>query len=640
MGEIIALRDARSAKPVPVRVTGLYLPRDPASPYWGLNLIGASGVASVGGFTTYGPLIVSPAAFGHALTGTAASWVAIPVTARIPEGDLDAVAARVRAQQQALQNPAGPLGGLRVTTSLPAVLRGVASDLVVSRSLIGIGALELFILGGAALAAAARLLAGRREAELALLAARGGARWQLARIGAAEALLLAGLAAIAGTAAGGPLAWLLARGGPLRAAGPRISDTPPSVWLALVAGAVAATAIALIPVLRPELPGLARVRRGRRALISRFARVGADVTLIAIAALAVWQIREYSAVARSAQGHAGRRPRPRSGARARAGGGHGRPAPAAAARRARGRAGSPAPPQGARGAGHLAVQPPPAPPGGPRAPGRARRGHRNAGAVPAPDLGRVRAGSSRLPGGRAGPGGHPAPGLARAGTSDHGRAGGARRNAGGTHPRRPGRTGPRGGREPGGTHNSAACRSRRRAGPRAVRPDHPTHPAWLPASRPRRTVHHDGEPGPGIAPPRSGTGHRLGAGCRRRYLFAAGRAAPGGRAPAPASGQPRAGRHRPGAAAGRHGELHPAVPAIQSGRGIHARGNRRRPQSHHTRNHHTRNQPHPEPPHPEPPHPEPPHPEPPHPEPPHPARRPSPAPNSAAGRPPRHRPSW
>jgi hypothetical protein len=305
VGGIIALRDARSARPVPVKVTGLYLPHDPASPYWGLNLIGPSGVASVGGFTTYGPLVVSPAAFGHALTGTAASWVAIPDTARIPEGDLDAVAARVRAQQLALQNPAGPLGGLRVTTSLPAVLRGVASDLVVSRSLIGIGALELFILGGAALAAAARLLAGRREAELALLAARGGARWQLARIGAAEALLLTGLAAIAGTAAGGPLAWVLARGGPLRAAGPRISDTPPIVWLALVAGAVAATAIALIPVLRPELPGLARVRRGRRALISRFARAGADVTLIAVAALAVWQIREYSVVARSAQGTLG-----------------------------------------------------------------------------------------------------------------------------------------------------------------------------------------------------------------------------------------------------------------------------------------------------------------------------------------------
>jgi hypothetical protein len=304
-GDIIPLRDARSGRPVPVRVTGLYLPRDPASPYWRLDTIGASGAASLGGFTTYGPLTVSPDAFRQALTVAGASWVVLPDTARIPQGDLGAVAGRVQAGQQALQNPAGPLGGLRVSTSLPAVLRGVASDLVVARSLILIGALELFILGGAALTAAARLLAGRREAELSLLAARGGARWQLARFGAAEALLLAALAAVAGTAAGGPLAWLLARGGPLRAAGPRISSTPAGVWLALVAGAVLATAIALVPVLRPELPGLARVRRGRRAVISKLARAGADVALIALAALAVWQLREYSAVARSAQGTLG-----------------------------------------------------------------------------------------------------------------------------------------------------------------------------------------------------------------------------------------------------------------------------------------------------------------------------------------------
>jgi hypothetical protein len=309
-GQVLTVRDARSAKPVRIRVTGLYVPRDPASPYWGLDTIGASGVVSLGGFTTYGPLSVSPGAFHsapgqRALLQTAASWVVIPDTARIPEGGLGAVAAGVQAQQRALQNPAGPLGGLRVSTSLPAVLRGVASDLVVARSLILIGALELLILGGAALIAAARLLAERREAELSLLAARGGARWQLARNGAAEALILAALAAVAGTAAGGPLAWLLARGSPLSPPGQRVSSTPAIVWLVLVAGAVLATGIALIPVLRPQLPGLARVRRGRGAVISRVARAGADVALIALAALAVWQLREYSTVARSAQGTLG-----------------------------------------------------------------------------------------------------------------------------------------------------------------------------------------------------------------------------------------------------------------------------------------------------------------------------------------------
>ena len=589
VGGIIALRDARSARPVPVRVTGLYLPHDPASPYWGLNLIGPSGVASVGGFTTYGPLIVSPAAFGHALTSTAASWVAIPDTARIPEGDLDAVAARVRAQQLALQNPAGPLGGLRVTTSLPAVLRGVASDLVVSRSLIGIGALELFILGGAALAAAARLLAGRREAELALLAARGGARWQLAGIGAAEALLLAGLAAIAGTAAGGPLAWVLARGGPLRAAGPRISGTPPIVWLALVAGAVAATAIALIPVLRPELPGLARVRRGRRALMSRFARVGADVTLIALAALAVWQIREYSVVARSAQGTLGVDPVLVLA-----------PALALAAGTAvllrllplAARVAERAAPRRRKVPGALAIWQ------------FSRRPLRQAGPALLVVLA-VATGTLALSQHQTWVGSAQAQASFRAGAQVR------------VDTQLPA--------SPAQAHAITAAPGVRAAMPVARIPEDlaaqalavdasqgartallpatlaagPARalfariaPRTLPGSRlPGREGRFDpdGEPGPGIAPARSGPGHRLGAGRRRRYVFAAGRATPGGWATAPAPGQPWPRRHRPGAVAGRRGELHPAVPAIHPGRGVHARRNRRRTPSHHTRNHQTRN---------------------------------------------------
>jgi hypothetical protein len=304
-GDVIATRDAGSGEPVRLRVTGIYAARDPASGYWGLDLIGPDGQASAGGFTTYGPLVVSPAAFRGRLSSTAASWAVLPDTARLTGPGLDQVAARLLAQEQALQNPAGPLGGLRVTTRLPAVLRGAASELVVARSLIAIGMLELLILGGAALVAAARLLADRREAELGLLASRGGARWQLAARGAVEALLVAAVAAAIGTAAGAPLARLLSRTGPLRSAGPLISGTPAPVWLALVAAATLGTGLVLVPVLRPNLPGLARVRRGRRAAVSQVARTGADAALIALAALAVWQLRAYSAVSWSPGGTLG-----------------------------------------------------------------------------------------------------------------------------------------------------------------------------------------------------------------------------------------------------------------------------------------------------------------------------------------------
>jgi hypothetical protein len=301
-GDVITTRDTLSGKPVLLRVTGIYAARDPASGYWGLDLIGPDGQASAGGFTTYGPLVVNPAAFRDRLTSAAASWAVLPDTARLTGPGLDQVAARLLAADQALQNPAGPLGGLRVTTSLPAVLRRAASEQVVARSLVLIGMLELLILGGAALAAAARLLADQRETELGLLASRGGARWQLAALGVVEPLLIAAVAAAAGAAAGGPLARLLARTGSAGAGGPLISGTPAPVWLALVAVATLGTLLALAPALRPNLPGLARVRRGRRAAVSQVIRAGADAALIALAALAVWQIRAYSVISWSPNG--------------------------------------------------------------------------------------------------------------------------------------------------------------------------------------------------------------------------------------------------------------------------------------------------------------------------------------------------
>ena len=304
-GDVITTRDALSGKPVRLRVTGIYTARVPASGYWGLDLIGPDGQMSAGGFTVYGPLVVSPAAFRDRLTSAAISWAVLPDIARLTGPGLDQVAARLQAAEQVLQNPAGPLGGLRVTTSLPAVLRGAAGELVVARSLILIGALELLILGGAALAAAARLLADRREAELSLLASRGGGRWQLAARGVVEPLLVAAVAAAAGAAAGAPLARLLSRAGPLHTAGPLISGTPAPVWLALVTAATAGTLLALLPALRPSLPGLARVRRGRRAAVSQVARTGADAALIALAVLAVWQIRAYSVVSWSPGGTLG-----------------------------------------------------------------------------------------------------------------------------------------------------------------------------------------------------------------------------------------------------------------------------------------------------------------------------------------------
>ncbi len=301
VGDILTLRDRVSNKPVPFRLTGTFRPRDPASAYWKLNLIGNSGFSSNGRFTTYGPLVVNPAAFGGELAAASASWVAEPDIRDIPDGDLGGLAGQVTQEQQLMLDSA-TLGRLTVTTDLPALLDDTASNVVVAHSLLLIGGLQLLLLAVTALTLGVRLLASERQVESALLSARGGARWQLARLNAAEAVPLAAVAIVGGVLAGGQLAGLLARTGPLRAAGLQTSGATAGAWYAAVAVTLLCVMVLVGSGLRPISPGTAWTRRGRQASISGLAQAGGDIALLALAAVAVWELRRYSPVAPSAGG--------------------------------------------------------------------------------------------------------------------------------------------------------------------------------------------------------------------------------------------------------------------------------------------------------------------------------------------------
>ena len=306
-GAQLQTRDQVSGRPARFVVTGIFRPRTgtpAAAGYWALNTVGPSGTSTAGGFTTLGPLAVSPAAFRGPLSVNAASWVAQPDTSRIPAGQLTATAARAAALRQQLANSSS-LPGLQVSTNLPAALDSAAANLAVARSLLVIGALELALVAAAALATAAAYLADQREGESALLASRGTARAQLARLNAAEAVVLCLIATAAGGLASSRLAAVLASAGPLRAAGLRLPAFPPGAWLALAVTAAGSILVLLWPTLRTLAPGAARQRRGRQAAVSGIARAGADLALIALAVLAGWQLRHYSAVVTSASGPGG-----------------------------------------------------------------------------------------------------------------------------------------------------------------------------------------------------------------------------------------------------------------------------------------------------------------------------------------------
>src|SRR5580693_7749340 len=157
VGDVLRLRDQVTGAPVSFDVTGIFTPR-PAGSYWQLNYIPASGVAPGSGSTTYGPLVVSQAAFGPALPALSGSWVAQPDMAALQEGQLGPASANVAALAKSLPD-ATFLGGAQLVTSFASVVAVSASNLTVARSTVVISALELLVLAVTALVAVARLLA-------------------------------------------------------------------------------------------------------------------------------------------------------------------------------------------------------------------------------------------------------------------------------------------------------------------------------------------------------------------------------------------------------------------------------------------------------------------------------------------------
>jgi len=295
VGDELRLKDGTSGQYVRFQVTGLYRPREASAAYWGLDDISLSGSTTVAGFTTYGPLAVPAAALTGPLAASGGSWLAQPRLASVPAGQLRTVAGNVTGLEQALAS-APALPDLTLSTSLPSVLDGTATNLDVARSLLAICAVLLFLLAAAALLAVARLLIGLRQGESVMLAARGASRWQQLTLTAAEAVPLCLLSSAVGCVAG---VLVSAR---LEGSGGGVAAALGGAWPAAAAVAAGGAAIMLVPSLGAVTPGAARARRGRQAAISKFTRAGADLALVLLAVLAGWQLRQYSAVSAGGNG--------------------------------------------------------------------------------------------------------------------------------------------------------------------------------------------------------------------------------------------------------------------------------------------------------------------------------------------------
>lgn len=288
-GRTLVLANRLGGPPLTVRVTGVYRPRDRTDPYWHLDPLAGRGVHTVA-FTTYGPLLADPAVFasGH-VAPAEMSWQATGDFRRITTARMGTVADSVRAALVAISDDQATADA-SAASGLPVLVDDLRRSLLVTRSTLLIGALQLVVLAGFALLLVARLLAEERAGETALLRARGASRVRVGRLAAAEALLLAIPAAIAAPLLAGPVTKLLAGTGAMARTGASLgAGASGTAWLVAAVTAAACALAVITPAVRTT--GGAPVRRTRRRALPAAIGAGADLALVAVAGVAYWQLR-------------------------------------------------------------------------------------------------------------------------------------------------------------------------------------------------------------------------------------------------------------------------------------------------------------------------------------------------------------
>ncbi|MEW5354491.1 FtsX-like permease family protein [Streptomyces sp. 16-176A] len=287
-GARLTLADRLGGPKVTVRITGLYRPAHADAPYWRLDDLGGRGVRKAG-FTMYGPLLAGPGVLaGDRVSAGPTGWQVSADFATLTTGRIGALRDAVGDAAAALRKTTAADGAPEVTTALPATLDRIERSLLVARSTLLVAALQLTLLAGYALLLVARLLSSERAAETRLLRARGGSRARIAGLAATEALLLAVPAVLCAPLLAGPLTRLLAGQGALARIGLR-PDVPatggPGVWPVAAAVALGCALAVTLPALTSSFT----VVRRARALPAPL-RAGADVGLLAVAAVAYWQL--------------------------------------------------------------------------------------------------------------------------------------------------------------------------------------------------------------------------------------------------------------------------------------------------------------------------------------------------------------
>ncbi|GAA0400659.1 hypothetical protein Acor_39410 [Acrocarpospora corrugata] len=289
-------------KPVDVRLAGIFQLADPYSERWAGDDVLRRG-SEVGNYTTYGPLVVPRETFvARFATNVTATWLAVPDLRDLPREELRPFADRVAGLGDRLK---ADCSACTAYSRLPDMLGQLDQAALVARSTMLVPVLQLLLLAAYALMLTARLLADHRRMEVALLRSRGAGSVRLGLLAGAESLLVAVPCAIVAPFLAPPLLQLVSSIPWFRASGVRLTPTPDLSTFLISAGVAVACAILLA---LPAVRGARRTyveeqsSRGRGERQGLIQRAGADLVLLVVAALAVWQLQHYGAPVTSTAG--------------------------------------------------------------------------------------------------------------------------------------------------------------------------------------------------------------------------------------------------------------------------------------------------------------------------------------------------
>ncbi|TDD80704.1 ABC transporter permease [Actinomadura rubrisoli] len=280
-----------------VKVVGLFDADRPDDYFWQGDRLITTGVERLD-YTTHGPFVVPPEVFAGRFTGSGADvrWTVMPDLRGVDTGELMSLGDRVAKGGEVFQK-AGNGSPVTAVTSLPKLTGQLHGAVMVARSTMLIPVLQLILLAGYAWILVARLLGEHRRAETALLRTRGASIRQLAGLGLVEGLLIVLPAALLGPLLAAPLLRLAGYAPAVRDSGLRLDAGPLApLWAVSVATALACAVVLTVPTLRGANRTFVETQTG----IGRTARgglrgSGADLALLLVAALAVWQLTRYGA---------------------------------------------------------------------------------------------------------------------------------------------------------------------------------------------------------------------------------------------------------------------------------------------------------------------------------------------------------